>query len=151
MCHECQLVWQMMTLELFLFFIIQAVKDSSTAEVNSVALDARRRDTNLIKNVNQSIRSCNRNFMSFFFSSCFFFSANWQDTVQTVLLSALLSQFGINLSHFYLPLETIDQLDYILNQWNITSYFFSRFSNYWAKGQYVDRILFKGFFTFLRL
>ena len=62
----------MMTLELFLFFIIQAVKDSSTAEVNSVALDARRRDTNLIKNVNQSIRSCNRNFMSFFFQVVFF-------------------------------------------------------------------------------
>ena len=42
----------MMTLEFFIFSPMQAVKGNNTAEVNSAALDARRRDINLIKNVN---------------------------------------------------------------------------------------------------
>ena len=150
MCHECQLVWQMMTLELFLFFIIQAVKDSSTAEVNSVALDARRRDTNLIKNVNQSIRSCNRNFMSFFFKLFFFLRQLTGHCTNSFIVCTSFSIWYKPVSFLF---ATRNNRSTWLHSESVKYHlvFFSRFSNYWAKGQYVDRILFKGFFTFLRL
>lgn len=97
-------------------FLMQAVKGNNTAEVNSAALDARRRDTNLIKNVNRSGPAIE---MPCLFS-LFFFSPSLTGHCTNSFIVCTSFSIWYKPVSFYLSLETIDQLDYILNQWKMT-------------------------------
>ena len=94
---------------------MQAVKDNSTAEVNSAALGAKRQDTNLIKNVT-SIDHGPAIEMPCPFFFVFFSPPLTGHCTNSFIVCTYFSIWYKPVS-FYLSLETIDQLDYILNQW----------------------------------